>query len=317
MSEGLVVLNNNTALQTGGVGFGAGIFKAKPSMLELVQKTSRQEGVKYGEFRDISSNVHFGSTIRVVLMAVPQEQREWFDGKEFSAASKKCFSLDGLMPHPRAPYAPALYCRACPKSMSVDANWIKWRQTKDAKDLPPCGTYWHLMTALRSNGRPYYLNIKGTSYKPFKQAMETQMMGLMADLLSNARAENKPRGYTYVAQEQRFVDTPGFVLPEGLKEKLPMVPMPNIFDISFDINATSKDGGPFVMDFKKFAQMNPEDKAEFGQLYLDLSQQRVDATEARAASEAAINEDAKAEAEFNEAPSSAAPQGEVLPPITI
>ena len=51
MSDALVVLNNNAAIQMGGVGLGSSIFKARPSFLELVHKTSRQENVTPGEFR--------------------------------------------------------------------------------------------------------------------------------------------------------------------------------------------------------------------------------------------------------------------------
>jgi hypothetical protein len=55
MSEAIVVSNSNQAMQLGGVGMGASIFRARPSMLDLVHKSSRQENVKYGEFRVIST----------------------------------------------------------------------------------------------------------------------------------------------------------------------------------------------------------------------------------------------------------------------
>ena len=32
---------------------------------------------------------------------VPQQQREWFEGQDFSKDSKQCFSLDGVRPHDR------------------------------------------------------------------------------------------------------------------------------------------------------------------------------------------------------------------------
>jgi hypothetical protein len=309
MSEALVT--QNTALQTGGVGIGSSIFKAKPGMVELVHKSSRQENVRYGEFRIIGNNEHLGTKIRVVLLAVPQTQREWFiDPKVYSKENKGCFSLDGIMPHPNASQPPALECNTCPKG---DVNWVKWRKTKDPKDLPPCGAYWHLLVALRDTQMPYFINLKGKSYKPFLDAMQQQMQPLLAKLLANARAENKPRGYTWV--KDRFELTPGFVLPEGQTQQ-PALPAPNIFDISFSISSTSKDGGSFFMKFDEFMLMKPEDRAEFGNLYLELKadrEQRAGEYE-KAEAEAALTE-AQADAEFN-APDKK-PVGEVLPPITI
>ena len=312
MSEAIVVSNGSTAMQLGGVGMGANIFRARPSLLELVHKSSRQENVKYGEFRTVSTNEHHGTTIRVVLLAVPQEQREWFiDPKVFSKDNKGCFSLDGIRPHDRAAQPPAMFCKVCPKG---DINWEKWRKTKDPNDLPPCGAYWHLLLADRNTQTPYFLNVKGKSYLPFKQAMEQQMSGLLAKLFANVKAENKALGYTLVSLRQgngpvyqEFRPTEGFKAPEG--GQLPPKPMPNIFDISFDIYSFSKDGGPFQMGFKNFALMKPEDKAEFGQLYLDIVANRAEVDKAYSEEQAAA--DAVTEEPAQQA------KGEVLPPIEI
>jgi hypothetical protein len=299
MSEALVPQQQNTALQVGGVGLGVGLFKARPMLIELVHKSSRQENVIYGQFRCVSTNEHLGTKIRVVLLAVPQPQREWFEGADFSKGSKQCFSIDGIEPHPHAANPPARYCRTCPKG---DINWEKWRKTKDPKDLPPCGAYWHLLIADRTTQTPYYLNVKGTSYLTFKQAMEQQMSGILNKLFANVRAENKALGYTYVQAENCFVDTPGFVVPEGSTKK-PPVPLPNIFDISFNISASSRDGGPYIMRFDDFKLMSPEDKAEFGQLYLDIVASRVQIAQP--------NEEEQTANMVTEI--QPAPQGEVLP----
>jgi hypothetical protein len=272
--------------------------------------------VKFGEFRVISTNEHLGTSIRVVLLAVPQEQREWFkDPTKFTKENKACFSLDGIQPHSRAQEPPAMYCKTCPKG---DINWEKWRKTKNPADLPPCGAYWHLLVADRTTQTPYYMNVKGKSYLPFKQAMEQQMSGLLAKVFANVKAENKKRGYTLVNLQdapngpvyQQFRPTPGFVLPEGVTVQQPAEPLPNIFDISFEITSSSKDGGPFVMGFSKFMLMKPEDKAEFGNLYLELQQQRTQA-------QVEPSEEAEAAAAVSETPAATAPQGEVLPKIEI
>jgi hypothetical protein len=310
MSEALVTMNSQDALMRGGVGMDSGLFRARPSMLELVHKSSRQENVKFGEFRVISTNEHLGTSIRVVLLAVPQEQREWFiDPTKFTKENKGCFSLDGIRPHHRAQQPPAMFCRVCPKG---DVNWEKWRKTKSPADLPPCGAYWHLLVADRATQTPYYMNVKGKSALPFKMAMSQQMSGLLAKIKANVRAENKALGYTLVRLDnggEVFQPTPGFVVPEG-KVQAPAVPLPSIFEISFDIVASSKDGGPYVMAFKNFALMKPEDKAEFGALYLELQQQKE-------ALKNSYNEEVEAAEAVTETPASVQPQGEILPPITI
>lgn len=319
MSEALTVINNNQAL-IGGVGMSAGIFKARPQMLELVHKTSRQENVIFGNFRVVGTNEHLGTSIRAVLLAVPQEQREWFrDPAVFTKDNKACFSIDGIRPHARAIDPPAMFCKTCPKG---DMNWERWRKTKNPQDLPPCGAYWHLLIAHRETQSPYYLNVKGKSYIPFRQAMETQMSGLLNKIMANVKAENKQRGYTLVTVQtsegqpfQEFRKTEGWVLPPGMKEQPAPLPMPNIFDISFEIYSYTKDGGPFVMGFRDFKQMKPEDKAEFGQLYLDLVASRAQVATS------AEDEEAQVMDTINEPSASAeVPTGELIapqPPITI
>ena len=297
MSESLVPQSN--ALQVGGVGLGAAIFKSRPMIIEMVQKTTRQEGAIPGQFRVCSTGEHLGTHIRVVLLAVPQIQREWFEGAEFKKENKQCFSLDGIEPHPHAKNPPARFCDHCPKG---DINWVTWRKTHAPQDLPPCGAYYHLLLADRTTQTPYYLNVKGKSFLPFKQSMETQMSSMLAKIFANVKAQNKARGYTFVQAQGAFVPTPGFVVPEGTTQQPPL-PSPNLFDISFNISSGSRDGGPYVMRFDDFKLMNETDKADFGNLYLDIVASRA---------EAAPNEEAEAAQAVTEAPSDAV-KGEVLP----
>jgi len=322
MTEAIVVQPGQGLV--GGVGLGSSLFRARPGVIELVHKSSRQENVKFGEFRICASNEHLGKSIRVVLLAVPQVQREYFEDKTvFTKENKACFSLDGIQPHPNAKNPPALYCSTCPKG---NINWTKWRKTKDPNDLPPCGEYFHLLVALRDNQLPYYLNIKGKSYQPFQQAMQQQMAGLLAKLIAQVKANNRANGYTLMKVQdnpgapirEEFRPTPGFVVPAGEVQKS-IEPQPNIFDVSFSISVTSKDGGSYFMKFDDFKLMKAEDRAEFGQLYADLMQQKIDLSKSNAINEeaeaAAAVAEAKADAEFA-APIKAQPQ-EVLPPIII
>jgi hypothetical protein len=246
--------------------------------------------------------MHLGKVIRVVLLSVPQEQREWFKDKtSFTKENKKCFSLDNIQPHPRALEPPAMYCKSCPKG---DLNWAKWRMTRDPNDLPPCNVYWNVLVADRKTQRPYFLNIKGKSYQPFRQAMEQQMSSLLADIFSNVRAVNKERGYTFVKAENRFVPTLGATVADGVVPE----PLPSIYNISFDIKSKKVNyatGTAFVMEFSDFKLMSPEDSAEFGQLYLDIVANKVDV-------QAVTAEEAEAIEAVTEAPATV--KSEVLPP---
>lgn len=303
MSEQLIVLNKNQALAAGGIGFSAPMFKAKPGFLELVHKSSRQPNVQYGQFRDTSTNEHFGTSIRVVLLSVPQEAREYWVGDEFTKNEKQCFSMDNVQPHRRAPKPPAMYCAQCPLG---DIMWSTWRKTKRKEDLPKCQMQYNLLLAMRTTQRAYYMNVKGTSVAPFKRAMEVQMAGTLANLFAKAKADNKARGYTYVSAENKFIATP------GVQQQQPALPLPNLFDLSFEIYSESKSGGPFVMGFKDFKLMSPEDQAEFGQLYVDLQKRKQDITQAYA-------EEAEANTAVTEASAEGNPKvvQETLPPIVI
>ena len=304
MSEELVQIGNG-ALQQGGIGFGANIFRARPSLIELVQTTSRAENVTPGNFRIVSTNLHLGTDIRVVILDVPTTPREWFKEKNvFTKENKKCFSLDGIQPHPRALEPPALWCKTCPKG---DVNWQNWRKTHNPNDLPPCMSYFNILIADRKTQRPYYLNVKGKSCQPFDIAMKQQMSNLLTDIFVKVRQVNKERGYTFVKAENRFAPTPGFVVPEGTIQKAPE-PLPNIFEISFNINSKKVNyatGTAYVMEFSDFKWMDPDDRAEFGQLYLDIVANKVDA-------QAAAAEETEVAEAVMEAPAEV--KSEILPP---
>lgn len=319
MSEALTVPSNNQALQ--GVGLGTPLFRVKTQYLELVQKTTRQEGAIPGKFRNTATGEHF-DTMRVVLLDAPQEQREYYDNSRgFSKDSKICFSIDNVQPHAKAREPKALYCATCEFG---DKMWEKWRQTKATEDLPKCQLFYRVYQADRATQAPYYLSVKGTSVLPFKTAMENQLGPLLQKLMAQAKQLNKQRGYVLDRSTGRFIADPEFILPEGKTEREPLAPMPNIFDISFELFVTEKDkGGPPVIGCRDFKALQPKDRAEFGALYQELEAQR----RQQPAVDPSILE---AEAEFQAAkvattqPSVVLPgvpvTGEVLPkeaPITI
>lgn len=294
MSTDALVILNNQSLAVGGIGIGAPIFKGRPQSLELVYPTTKQEGAQPRKFRVIATNQHFDE-MRIVMLDAPKEQREWYDGPEFSRDSKQCFSVDNIQPHPKAKNPPAMYCATCPKG---DINWPKWRKTHVAADLPPCGMFYHNFIADRATQTPYYFNVKGTSVMPWKNAMETQMFGILQMVIADVKAKNKLRGYKLNSLTGLFEPDMAFVLPEGTQRALPL-PMPNIFDISFTIFVTTiTKGGPPVVGLKDFQLMQDEQRAEFGALYLDFAQRRADG---RAAADEQLAAAAEVEAQFAKA----------------
>jgi hypothetical protein len=312
LSEALTVIDNNQALAQGGVGLGSRLFKLKPSTIEIVQSTSRQDNVQYGKFRITATNEHFDE-MKWVLLLMPQEQREYYDEtkkNEFKHENKLCFSLDNLQPHARAKAPVAMNCANCPKG---DINWATWRKTHNPSDLPPCRKYWHLVLADRATEMVHYFNVKGTSVSPFEQDMQN-LARLIAQMQSNVKAQNK------------VITAENAKLAEG-EPKKPLLADPNIFDITFNVRVEKSKAGPFVLRCEKFVQVRPEDRAEFGNLYLDFVSRRADSAEMQIASEqeaeanTAVSEPAPAPAGVvTELPSSGPIVGQVVgkdEPITI
>jgi hypothetical protein len=236
------------------------LFQVKPRTLELVSKSTHQEGAVPGTFRVTSTNESY-KEMRAVILFNPLEQREKYRKGEYSKDSKECFSLDNVQPHPKARTPFALYCANCPMG---DLNWVKYREMKakgitgDALSayLPPCRKFWHLFIASRETQRPYYMNIKGSSVKSFEDAMGS-VAELMQMMVQNVRAENKVRkskGEPLVAEPSAIEDI--------------------IWHISFTMYSYQQNGGQFIAGFKDFKVMTEEDRADFGKIISDIKARR-------------------------------------------
>lgn len=118
------------------------------------------------------------------------------------------------------------------------ADWTKFRTTGNKLDVPKCKNYWHNMVIDRVTKMPYYLDIKSTSIKPYMAAMQN-----VARLVAQMQSQGKT---------------------------------PNIFDISFKIYPVSEKGGQYyTFGFKEFAPISDADREEFGSIYLDFANRRV------------------------------------------
>jgi hypothetical protein len=261
------------------------LFQIKPKTLELVSKSTRQEGAIPGTFRVTSTNEMF-KEMRAVILFEPIEQREMYRKGEYSKDSKLCFSLDNVQPHPKAKNPPAMYCAACPMG---DLNWEKYRAaaakgiTGEALSayLPPCRKFWHLFIASRETQRPYYFNIKGSSVKSFENSMQN-MAELFQMIIQGIKTENKAKA----AKGEAL--TP---LPQSVSDL--------IWHVSFMMYSFQKEGGQFMVGMKDFKVMSPEDRADFGKIIEDIQKRReagqVQTQEASEAEEeaAAVSEPSK------------------------
>ena len=260
------------------------LFQLKPKSIELVSKSTRQEGAEPGTFRVITTNEKF-KELRAVMLYLPTEQREMYKKGDYNKDAKLCFSLDNVQPHQKAKNPPALYCSTCPMG---DINWTKYRDAAargvsgDALTalLPPCRKYWHLFLAARDTLVPYYFNVKGTSVKPFEQAMQN-VSELFLKINQMEIAENK----ALVAKGEK-------ALP------ITTNPAELIWRISFTMYSWQKNGGPFMLGLKDFRVMSAEDRASFGKLIQDYAARRAQGAiqtqeAAEAEAEAAVVEGAK------------------------
>lgn len=291
MGTELTVLNNEQALAQGGLGLDSSLFKLKPATLEIVQRTSRQEGAEPGRFRDTSTNVH-SDKMEWVLLMNPVKQRAYYPkGSEFGRDSKACFSTDNVSPHSKAKDPQAPFCATCPMG-----SWDNYRKTSDSKDIPPCKEFWHLVLADRATQMPYYFNVKGLSLTPFQQGMQN-VARLIAAVEANVKTENKA-----IAKANAEANAAADAKNEPRPTPVAFKPKPNLFDVKFPVSVTSQTnakGISYVLVVGKPVYMNEEARKEFGNLYLDFANRRAQGTVQTAEeSEAA----AEANASVTEAP---------------
>jgi uncharacterized damage-inducible protein DinB len=244
------------------------LFQLKPKTLELVSKSTQQEGAEPGTFRITSTNEKF-KELRVVILFEPLEQREKYRKGAYSKDSKECFSLDNVQPHPKARTPYALYCANCPMG---DLNWAKYREAK-AKGitgealsayLPPCRKFWHLFIATRETQRPLYFNVKGLGVSSFEDGMQN-VADLFQMIYQNIKAENK---VTAAANAKAPADAqaPLKTLPETVADV--------IWHISFTMYAKQINGGQWFPAFKDFKVMSEEDRADFGKIIEEVKARR-------------------------------------------
>lgn len=280
------------------------LFTLKPKTLELVSKSTRQEGAEPGTFRVTSTNEKF-KELRAVILFEPIEQREKYRKGEYSRDSKECFSLDNVQPHPKARTPYALYCANCPMGDAI--NWPKYREAKAkgitgealAAYLPPCRKFWHLFIAARDTQKTYYFNTKGGSVKSFEDAMQN-VADLFQMYYQTIKAENRAIDAANATLEPGVEPTAGKRLPETVGEV--------IYKISFTMYSKQINGGQFFTAFKDFKMMNDVDVKDFEKIIDEVNARR-NAGQLQTQEASEQEEEAAA---ISEAPSRGIRQAEVL-----
>ena len=248
MSNALTVLNNQTAIQQGGLGLNlqSKLLRLKPATLNIIQPNSQAEGKK-GGIRIIETGDVF-TELDAVFLAEPEEKRNLFTGKKGelnrSLENLVCFSSDGIVPDPRAKKPQAMFCANCPKS-----DWRPYRayQEKNGtpdKDLaPPCEPEYRALILDTKFRMPMRMYIRGKSLVPFRKALE----GPFAYTVAMAQAQGKN---------------------------------PNLFDVKFKIRTKQITTGKFVSyiyDLSQFSLINPDERETFGELFLRFQEQQAQA----------------------------------------
>lgn len=274
MGTELTVLNNNTAIQQGGLGvdFNSRLFNLKPATLSIVQPNSQVENAVKGNLRISETGDQF-SELWATLLVMPTEQRQYYIGQpgELNRTPENlmCFSTDMVKPHDKARIPQAPFCANCPK-----ADWEPWREWKEKNGvanknlIPPCDASYLALLIDTNYKLPLKMYIRSKAKETFEFGMNN-----VARVIAMMKAEGKN---------------------------------PNIFDVKFRISTKQITTGKFVSYVPVFDKPTPITEAEreqFGAVYLQFINQRVqrEQAEAQAEAEAEVSESqAKVESSVTE-----------------
>jgi hypothetical protein len=203
------------------------LFRLKPMKVQLIQGTSRKEGVTPGKFHIEQTGEHVDS-LRVVMLVEPRPGKtKYTKGSEYGS-SPECYSMDGIVPSPNVEHPQALSCRSCRHN-----DWNLWKKNGRKNEfLPPCKDRHTMYLVDREAQIPYELDVRGTSIKPFKAQM--QHIAALAEL--------------YRAQKKAYPELFYFSFLITIKREI------------------KPDGVVFVMQFSDTKLMAEDDRAEFGAL---------------------------------------------------
>jgi hypothetical protein len=262
MSSALTVLNN-TSIQEGGLGidFSSKFLQAKPANLIIVQPNNQTEGAIKGNLRINETGDQY-EEMWATFLALPAEQRQYHIGEpgELNRTPENlmCFSTDMVHPHAKARIPQAVNCASCARQ-----DWGPWREYKEKNDgrtskalIPPCDAHYRALLIDDKYKLPLSMYLRSKAKEPFEQGMENFTRILLMEQAKGNR--------------------------------------PNIFDIKFRIRTRLVVQGKFqfyVPVFSDFRFITPEEREQFGAVYLQYvaSKQKKEQDAAIAEAEAEVS----------------------------
>ena len=261
MSKELTVLNSS-AIQAGGLGMNRDnrLFELKPANLAIVQPNSQVEGAIKGNLRIVETGDQF-SEMWCTLLVDPTEQRQYHIGNpgELNRLPENlaCFSTDMKVPNSKARIPQAINCASCPKQ-----DWAPWREYKEKNNgqtnkalIPACDSYYRVLLIDSKYKMPLQMFIRSKAKQNFEAGMQN-----LTRILWMKEAE-------------------------GIK--------PNIFDVKFKLTTKLITTGKFVSYvpvFSDFRFVTPEEREQFGAIFLQYiaSKEKREQQRAQAAAEAEV-----------------------------
>jgi hypothetical protein len=242
MSNALTVIQPNTSLvpadqiNQGGLGldFGSKLFQLKPATININQPNSQGEGLLKGHLR-ISETGEQYQEMFVALLRMPTETRNYYEGEpgqlNRTQDNLMCFSRDLIRPDLKAKAPQSMLCANCQQ-----ANWDKYRDNPIKDNIPKCDASYYALMIDTKFKMPLQMYIRSKSKKPFEAGMQN---------LSRTFAMAKSQGVN-----------------------------PNIFDIGFKLSTSQIITGKlpsYVIKLSDFRYLSPEERAEFGEIYLQYA----------------------------------------------
>lgn len=243
MSNALTVIQPETSLQPaslfqqGGLGldFGSKLFQLKPVTISINQPNTQGDNILKGHLR-ISETGEQYQEMFVALLRMPTESRDYYEGEpgqlNRSRENLMCFSRDLVRPDLKAKVPQSITCASCAKS-----SWDKYRQNPIKDNIPGCDASYYALMIDTKVKMPLQMYIRSKSKKPFEAGMQN---------LARTFALAKSQGVN-----------------------------PNIFDIGFKLSTTQIMTGKlpsYVIKLSDFRYLGEEERAEFGEMYLQYAE---------------------------------------------
>lgn len=228
----LTVVNNTTAIQTGGLGvdFNNPLFRLKPATLNITKEGRYKVSDTGDEFEEMF----------VTLLDMPQESRSYYigdrDDMNRTPENLMCFSTDMVIPNEKAKMPQAPRCAGCPRQ--------DWQPYRDAKArgvqgkalkalIPPCEPFYKALFMDTVYQMPLRAYFRSTRRQPFEEGMQK-----VARQIAMLKAQGRN---------------------------------PNIFDVRFRLSLKAEVSGKFtyyVPIFSDVKAVTDEERLKFGQVYL-------------------------------------------------